>query len=147
MSDPIVVTEEELLETFSGGEPGQIAMRNLIHTMFSLVGSDITPASLTDALAGLTGAISIGDSSSFITINGSATLNGGGDLNITNGSNLVTAGGSNVNVQDDGILTVASDSSASFAGHVKMTGILTADGATGELWRDDSSARVVKVSF
>lgn len=74
---PIVLTKQQLYDVFAGGEPGQIAMRNLIATMFSLTvgtGSD-QPETWSGVVAGIGIAYS-GSGLTFNSTSGSYRING-----------------------------------------------------------------------
>lgn len=47
LPDPVILTEDELLALFAGGQPEQLAIRNLIHTFFSTI-SGLTGLSTPD---------------------------------------------------------------------------------------------------
>jgi hypothetical protein len=56
-----IVTEAQLLATFSGGSPEQIAIQNLIHTLFSGVTPSSYNAQPTPTVANATGTLAIAD--------------------------------------------------------------------------------------
>lgn len=151
LPDPVVLTEDELLAAFAGGQPEQLFMRNLIHTMFALVGSDITSESLKTALSELSGTFQIGnDSNAHINLAGEVTvidswgMNLTGNLNITGGGELASDGP--ITGTDIAGGTILIDGQARFDGEVIVNALPTADGTTNHLWQDNAASRVVKVS-
>lgn len=138
LPDPVVLTEDELLSHFAGGQPEQLAIRNLIHTMFTLVeaAGGITQEGLGDALAALTGTVTIGGD----ILRAAGAIDLGPNSEIQASADSISLGG---DIQVD-----CSSHEITFSPEaiIWIDNIQTSDGTAGTLWVDTGAANVLKRS-